>query len=41
MQSDIEIARKIPLKPIDVAAAGLAFPKARFFIMGPSKPKST
>ncbi len=41
MQSDIEIARKIPLKPIEPQPRGLAFPKTRFFIMGPSKPKST
>ncbi len=39
MQSDIEIARKIPLKPIDAAAARLGIPKSALLHYGPLKAK--
>jgi len=39
MQSDIEIARKIPLKPIDAAAARLGIPKSALLHYGPFKGK--
>jgi formate--tetrahydrofolate ligase len=39
MQSDIEIARKIPLKPIDAAAARLDIPASALLHYGPFKAK--
>ena len=39
MQSDIEIARKIPLKPVDAAAARLGIPESALLHYGPFKAK--
>ncbi len=39
MQSDIEIARKIPLKNIDAAAARLGIPARALLHYGPLKAK--
>ncbi len=39
MQSDIEIARKIPLKPVDAAAARLGIPASALLHYGPFKAK--